>query len=220
MAFSTLYPYFGLAGSLIITTAMVVTGIIYRGRKGERYSPLNHFISELGEVGVSSAATLFNSGLIVGGATLLPFAIGLGLALPTPWGILAMLAGCWAAISSLLVGIFPMNNLTPHVKVAMSYFRSGLATMLLFSLAIFLQPQGQRTIPIYAGALGLLGAGAYAFFIFGSRPKPDGEQVTDILDPAAISERPRVWKIAVMEWMVYAATLLWFLSVSLAVIAR
>ena len=55
------YPWFGIGGSLLITACMVITGLAYRGRQGEKYSIFNHFISELGEVGVSKAAAVFNT---------------------------------------------------------------------------------------------------------------------------------------------------------------
>ena len=37
------------------------------GTQHEPFSPLNHWISELGEVGVSRLAAVFNVGLVVGG---------------------------------------------------------------------------------------------------------------------------------------------------------
>jgi len=61
------YAFFGLCGSLFIMFTMLVTGLVYRGKQGETYSVFNHYISELGEVGVSQWALLFNLGLIVGG---------------------------------------------------------------------------------------------------------------------------------------------------------
>ena len=56
---------FGTAGTGVIVLAIVYSALRYRGKRRERFSLLNHFISELGEVGVSSAAGVFNAGLIL-----------------------------------------------------------------------------------------------------------------------------------------------------------
>ena len=127
------YWVFGLLGCMVITMAIAGTALAYRGIKGQRYSFLNHYISELGEVGVSRKARLFNSGMILTGLFFMPFTLGLGLTLGRLWGFLGTLAGLWTGIACLLVGVYPMNNLTPHSRVATAYFRGGLATVLFFS---------------------------------------------------------------------------------------
>lgn len=119
---STNYRFFGLAGCLVIIAAMVFTAAGYSGRKQEKYSALNHYISELGEAGISGRAWAFNYGLIVGGLLLIPFIIGFGIYLNNLWAVLAIVSGVWAAVSCVLVGVFPMNNLNPHIKAAVSYF--------------------------------------------------------------------------------------------------
>ena len=88
----------------MITVGIVPTAIVYRGVYGQRYSLLNHYISELGEVGVSRRAGWFNGGMILTGILFLPFTTGLGLALDNPWAYLGSLAGMWAGISCILVG--------------------------------------------------------------------------------------------------------------------
>lgn len=76
------YTIFGLAGAAIVALCSLIAGLFYSGPDGESYSLLNHFISELGEVGISPLAWLFNLGLIAGGLFLIPFSLGLGLSLP------------------------------------------------------------------------------------------------------------------------------------------
>ena len=66
------FLYLTLAGALIILTGTVISMIPYRDRNGERYSMRNHFISELGEVGVSKEAWGFNTGMTIGGWLFLP----------------------------------------------------------------------------------------------------------------------------------------------------
>ena len=64
-----------------MTATSVVTALAYTGSKGQPYSPLNHWVSELGEVGVSELASVFNVGLIIGGlcfAVFMPSSAGRG----------------------------------------------------------------------------------------------------------------------------------------------
>ncbi len=72
---------------------------------------------------MSPLAWLFNLGLIVGGLFLIPFSLGLGLSLPGWLPKMGIIAGLAAATSLSGVGLFPMNNLPPHITVAQTYFR-------------------------------------------------------------------------------------------------
>jgi hypothetical membrane protein len=72
-------PLVGMLGSAIFLLASVVAAFTYRGTLGESYSPLNHWVSELGEIGVSGLATIFNVGLILGGLALAVFMSALGI---------------------------------------------------------------------------------------------------------------------------------------------
>ncbi|MBN1139693.1 MAG: DUF998 domain-containing protein [Anaerolineae bacterium] len=210
------YRYPGLAGTLIILAATGLTAVFYAGRQRERYSPLNHFVSELGELGVSRLAWLFNGGLILGGVAFMPFLVGLGLSLNSVWGTLGMLAGLGASGACVAVGLLPMNRLAPHTKAAMTFFRLGLVTVLLFGIAIFAQPAGERAVPLAANLFGGLTALAYAAFLVFAGHKPAAGQARQALDPAAFFERrPRFWLLAMLEWAVFIATMLWFLGVAL-----
>lgn len=201
----------GLAGGLVVIFTALLAAAFYRGRKNERYSPLNHFISELGELGVSRLAWLFNAGLITGGLVLLPYTIGLGLLLPGVWSKLAMVAGCVTALSMALVGVFPMNNLKPHTLVAMTYFRAGLVMVILFTLAVGLQPDTQVVVPKmvnWAGALAIQAYGAFLFVM--GRAARRGE---DILNPLQAERRPLFWLLPALEWGIFVSTVIWFLMV-------
>ena len=87
------FELFGLLACLIVTAALIIPIPLYTGRAGERYSVLNHFVSELGEAGVSRAAGVFNGGMIAAGLLFIPFDIGMGLAVPNIWAKLGMIAG-------------------------------------------------------------------------------------------------------------------------------
>ena len=209
---SSNYRLFGLAGCLIIIFAMLFTAAGYSGRKQEKYSALNHFISELGEAGVSARARVFNGGLIVGGLLLIPFIIGFGIFLHNLWATLAIISGVWAAVSCMMVGVFPMNNLNPHIKAAVSYFRAGLAMVFLFGIAILVQPAGQEKVSSLASIASLLSVLAYASFLFLLRKPEDGTQAGESLDPDIIPDRPRVWILAALEWLVFVSTIIWFFA--------
>lgn len=203
----------GITGSLLVMLASLAVALVYRGKKGERYSPFNHFISELGEVSVSRLAWLFNAGLIAGGAVLLPCCVGLGLLIPGAWSKLALLAGCVAAISMALVGVFPMNNLKPHTLVAMTYFRAGLVMVILFTLAIALQAPGQAVVPHAVNWAGMLAILAYGSFL--SIMRTSARRGEDILNPLQADARPRFWLLPAMEWAIFFTTVLWFLVVGI-----
>ena len=56
----------GIAAAGVIIVAIVVSAVAYRGVYDELYSPFNHTISELGEVGVSRLQMVFNVGVVAG----------------------------------------------------------------------------------------------------------------------------------------------------------
>ena len=214
------YPWFGIGGSLLITACMVTAGSFYRGRKGEKYSLFNHFISELGEVGVSKAAAVFNTGLILGGLAFVPFIIGLCLTIGNLWAKIGMGVGIIATLSCALVGVFPMNNMKAHYIVAVTYFRTGLVMVLLVSAAVFLQPAGVVVFPKISNLAGLLAFISYAGFLFLLRtPKNDEASPENALDPLKEIERPKYWRETILEWAVFFSTTLWFFILALFALA-
>jgi hypothetical protein len=213
----TWFWLFGMLGCVVITTAIVATAIVYRGVDGKRYSFFNHYISELGELGVSQRAGLFNTGMIITGLLFIPFTSGLALILGGMWGYLGGLAGLWTGVSCLLVGIYPMNNLTPHSRVATAYFRGGLVTVLIFSIAIFLQARGQEVISRWVNLAGVAAILSYASFIIISARNDSQLAQDNEVDGPIIKERERFWIISIVEWLVFITTILWFLVVALFV---
>ena len=165
-------------------------------------------------MGVSSHAWVFNAGMILAGASLIPFIVGLGLAINNLWAKLGMVSGVWAAVSCICVGIFPMSNITPHMKAAMSYFRAGLVAVLLFGMAILYQPAGEQVLPRGAVIASMVAVAAYASFLLSMTRARVTKQVDKSLDPAQKPQRPRVWTLAALEWLVFFTTILWFFSVA------
>ena len=209
------YPLLGLIGSLAILAGVLLPALVYRGKEGERYLITRHFISELGELGVSRLAVVFNISLVIAGLLFLLMLVGVGIDMNNPWGYVAMTAGIITALACVFVGIFPMNNIKPHTIAAMTYFRFGLATVLLFSIAIVLQPEGRRVIPLYALVFGVLSVAAYAAFLIhaGNVAKKQRENV---LDTEKVFARPRFWWMPFLEWLVLISTILWFLVICIA----
>jgi hypothetical membrane protein len=80
-----IYPILALAGSLIILGSSFIAILAYRGKNNERYSITRFFVSELGEVGVSKLAWLFNGGLILGSFLLFLMMPGIGISLGNGW---------------------------------------------------------------------------------------------------------------------------------------
>ncbi len=104
------------------------------GPRASPYSPLNHFVSELGELAVSRFAILFNASLIIGGVCFVLFMIGLAATRPGrlryAYGPIGVIAG----IGGAFVGVFPMDYLGAHSIAALTFFVLGLVTVLLASI--------------------------------------------------------------------------------------
>ena len=207
------YPYFGWAASGVIVTAILIAAGAYRGKAGERYSISRHFISELGEVGVSRLAVVFNAGLMIGGFFFLLMMLGVGAGFNSVWGYLAMAAGMVAAVGCIFVGIFPMNNIKPHAAAAMTYFRAGLAAVLLFCIAIILQPADRVVMPYYSLVFSLVAVAAYTAFLVHAGQVEKKVKSQSSLDTSEIKERPAFWWMPFLEWMVFFSTILWFVVI-------
>jgi hypothetical protein len=100
------YTYLGWAGSLIILICSLIAALAYRGKAGERYSIARHFVSELGERGVSRLAWVFNAGLIVGSFLLLLMMPGVEISLDSVWGSIGTAFGMLAALAFVFYASF------------------------------------------------------------------------------------------------------------------
>jgi hypothetical membrane protein len=208
MAFNILH-IFGLIGTGLVSLAVIYPALVYRGKKGERYSLLNHFISELGEVGVSRAAWFFNGGLLLGGLILLPYIISLGMAFGSLLGWLGTAAGIIAVLGVAAVGIFPMNNIKLHSIAAVTYFRAGLVMVFFGGLAILFQKSGKTAVPQAANLLSLLAFLSYGAFLTLPLFKKKEPRPNDMLEPEQERERPRIWAMPALEWLVFFSSIAW-----------
>ena len=200
----------GLAGTTIIVLGSIITASAYEGRAGESYSLLNHFISELGEVGVSELARVFNTCLFTGGLGLTVFLLGLAGYLGGRFGLLYGLVGLVTGVSGSLVGVFPMNNLATHVAVASLFFRMGLVATALFSIYVLFVRQDK--FPKWTSIPGVLTVSCFiSYLTIGILTLPPGR----VLALPAHFKRPDIWLVPLFEWTVFLSVLFWVVVVSL-----
>jgi hypothetical membrane protein len=165
---------------------------------------LNHFVSELGELGVSEFAFLFNSGMILAGLIFIPFMIGLGLYIDSIVSRLAGAVGVFSAVSIFFVGIFPMNYLTEHSMAAMSFFFGGMIMVGLWTISILLQKETRIHKGFSIG--GVINFVIFFLFLYGP-----WESVGDL------STRPDVWMVPTLEWGIYFAIVGYLFALSVYV---
>jgi len=208
----------GAAGAGLILLGSLIAALFYRGRLGEAYNPLNHFVSELGELGISAAAWVFNGGLLIGGALLVVFLVGLGRRIGGWLGALFGALGLACGVCGTAVGAVPMNDLLSHIFWARSFFNLGLGTMLFFSLIALL---GRPGLPRRLTIPGVVATLAFAAFL--AIPQPTASSGGDVLGAVMAmlnSPRPAIWIPAIFEWLAVLSVLGWAFSVALALRRR
>jgi hypothetical membrane protein len=193
-------PGIGFVGSALFIVASIVAAIAYTGTLGEAFSPLNHWVSELGEMGVSSLALVFNIGLFIGGLALAAFFFALGRLRGSRLANVYVIVGVVAGISGALVGVFPMNNRAIHIVFALGFFVLGWVAVGLASYDIWRRPE-----PRFSRWLPALGAVTVAVFLmFLSVYIP-------YLYTGTGSDRPDVSLATVLEWLVLVGIIGWVL---------
>jgi len=202
----------GLAAVGVILLGAIATGLAYTGWAGERYSPLNHFISELGEVSRSQLALLFDAAIIVGGLGLLLFLVLVSSRLTgrhrTAFGIAGLLAGGFGA----LVGVLPMDTLVLHRIVSACFFLTSWLVGAEFS--IWLAGTRRATFPRWLLVPALFSVAVDVVFVLVySTYHP--------VDPDAhIVTRPDVWQFPLLEWASLLSLMLWLTCLAFVLVAR
>jgi hypothetical membrane protein len=199
----------GFFGVVTIAVGSILTGLAYVGNQGQQYSPVNHFVSELGEVDVSELASVFNIGLIIGCAALCVFMVGVALQIPNWFRYVFGAVGLIAGISGLLVGVFPMNNLEAHTTVALTFFNTGWIVVGLFSLYILFY--SRSGFPRWLIIPGIFTVGSFIAFL--TELDNPGMSINSVL--AAPTNRPAFWALTTFEWAVIIGVLIWVFCVSL-----
>lgn len=199
----------GLLGSTAMLVASIAAALAYTGSSGEPYSPLNHWVSELGETGVSELATVFNAGLVVGGASFGVFMIGLAATREGWLRLVYGLVGAIAGAAGLAVGLFPMDQLGAHALAALTFFNLGWIAVVLAS-ADFVR-RSDRRFPRWLSLVGLLTVAAFVAFLVSLRV--GGLVGEDALGSPDL--RPDVWIVPILEWALVIAILAWTFLTSL-----
>ena len=205
----------GFLGPAILILGSLITAIPYHGKRGEPYSILNHYISELGEVGVSRLSPVFNNSLIVGGLILVIFVIGLGLHIHTKLGYVASAFGIFSCISCGLVGIFPMNNLSIHNVVTFSFIYSGLVAITLFNLVIIVDKE--KKISKWLLIPGIVTVASFASFLI--IPYIISSTHGHTLHPHRLV-RSHIRLNPILEWSVFFTVVAWFVLMSIYLMAK
>ena len=179
-----------------------MAALAFSGPNGA-YSPLNHWVSELGEMGVSSLALVFNIGLFVGGLALAAFFLALGRLRQSRLATIYVVVGVVAGISGALVGVFPMNNRAIHIVFALGFFVLGWVAVGLASLDIWRRPEPRfsRWLP----AVGALTVAVFLLFLSVYIP---------YLYTGTGSDRPDFSVATVLEWLVLIGIMGWVLVAS------
>jgi hypothetical membrane protein len=195
-----------------ILAGTVVTALPYRGYAGEGYSPLNHFISELGEIGASRLAWAFNLGIVTGGMGLGAFLVLLSRRLDGRFRAALAAVAVVSGVCGTLVGVFPMDYLSVHRIVSMGFFLSGWIVASIFSLWLLGAERPGFPRWLVAPAVLVVGVswifiGVYATY---APSNPD----------AHILSRPDVWNVPALEWASLLSLLFWQACVAVTLLRR
>jgi len=196
------FPLWGIIASLVGLVFIVTPQFFYVGAEGEAYSMFNHAVSELGELGISELAWMFNIGMILAGILFIPFMIGFGLYINNIISKITAVVGVYSAASIVLVGIFPMNYIYEHSVAAISFFLSGMVMTLLWAIAILVQKEVRVHKGLSLG--GFINMTIFALFLYG----PFGS-----FGPP----RPEFSMRITLEWAIYWAIIGYLLILSLYV---
>jgi hypothetical membrane protein len=202
----------GALSFIVIALGCVWSALGYTGTAGEPYSPLNHWISELGQEGVAARADWFNRALILGGAGFIGFVVGLAWTSPTRLRWVFGPVGVVAGIGGICVGLFPMNHPDQHVIAASTFFNLGWIFVALASIA-FVRHREPRH-PAWLAVVG--GASAAAFIAFLVSLRTDEFSRQRMASTGAITGRPDVWIAPILEWATLITIVAWVLLASVA----
>jgi hypothetical protein len=120
------------------------------------YTPVYDWLSNLGNVNFNPVGSFFfNSGCILTGIALVPFFVGLYIwNEPVTWKKILLLAGqvagIFAAIALIMVGVFPETQITRHMLAAGLMFKALFVAMVILNLgALFSHPRFMRWVGYY-----------------------------------------------------------------------
>lgn len=205
----------GILGFIFTVIATTVPQIVFRNPEGERFSMLNHFISELGWVGVSEWAWIFNAGFITAGPFFAIYLIGLCRQHQGRWARWTRTSGIAAALSLSLVGLCPLRDdivgIIAHLIAACSI---GTSSWIFINCFLMMTFKDQfRVLPkvffisiLVFGVLCLIGG---VICLIGELRIRSMDNFSPHFDFQAIRivDRPDPWIMPIMEWFSGTSTL-------------
>jgi len=207
-------PIFGIIATAILLAGLIIPQFAFTGPNptNEPYSMLDHFISELGWVGISEWAIIFNVCLFVGALLFVPFAVYSRKKMTSKLWRFGSICGVISAVSCSFVGIFSMNieTIIPHTIFAMTFFLGSVVMLMLFSIALLFGKN--PAAPRYFGIGGFL---LLIFFIcMFSGVGVDFSNLSDIGNPLDLETfflthtRDELGLMPLFEWLMVLTVLI------------
>jgi hypothetical protein len=103
-------PLLALTGLLLIATGFVSAFFGYNQSIDVNYSPLNHFVSELGWEKVNNSAWAFNYAIAVSGLMFLPLAWAMGRNIGTKLGWISTAVSIVTLLSGSMIRVKPLDR--------------------------------------------------------------------------------------------------------------
>lgn len=200
----------GLGATGVIVLGCVLAALAYRGSNGEPYSPLNHYVWELGERSQSRLAWVFNLSFGVGGVGLGLYRVLLARQTKGWWRAAFVGLGLVAGVSGALLGLFPMDSLNAHTAASVGFFNAWSIAIAIFGLWLLTDPR--EGFPRWLIAPSALVLVVFVAFL-GIAGSVEGAE--SLVVPTA---RPAIWDVTVLEWVTLGALVVWFTATSVVLI--
>ena len=209
------YPEIIISMSGLSAIAVVCLGLYFSltGYMGDdSYSPVNHFISELGLDSATTNAYIFNNSLMLGGLLLFTFIIALGNYLPSGMPVrVATMSGMIATLGFSTVGYFTADDWIPHLIAASVFFFGAVIAISLFTWAIWRDQQMRFHSSIVLQGILIL----VIYFVALLWPK---EMLYEMANNPATFVRPSFWILPILEWSYCLMLGAWIVMISLNLI--
>ncbi|BDS13540.1 DUF998 domain-containing protein [Aureispira anguillae] len=200
-------PYAGITTCLILYSVILIAAIPYQGQQGEAYSIFNHFISELGSTRFSINHFIYNNGIIISSLGFAIFTLGLATYSASKTNKIAVVMGVCSSVLCVGVGLVPEDHRIPHLVLAVSFFSLMALSTTLFSWSIW--KENNHPFPRHTAIHGFLIP--FVFVLFMSMPK---ELMAVKREAGPLFDRPEIWWLPFLEWMIFLTLTSWILVVS------
>lgn len=201
----------GWLGVALFVGTSAITAVAYVGKDGESYSPLNHYVSELGEIKNSELSVVFNAGIAIGGICLAVLLFEVGRRIAGRRGLVIRALGILAGVSGTFVGIVTMDQKGPHLIVSGTFFLALAASVGLATLWMGGPAFPKRAAAKWLGLLTVIAALVFFILIRVEGPGPGGAAELNAPHPAIALDYIVEWLafIGVLGWVTVAGATIW-----------